>query len=61
MWYDITGNGHTSHNVWQRHDTCHMVVTYITVIVIWLDNIKKNIEGFRIDNIIQYSNNMLAL
>ena len=61
MWCDITGDGHTCHNVWHRHDTCHIVVIYITVIVTWLDNIKKNIKGSRIDNIIQYSNNMLAL
>ena len=36
-------------------------VTHITVIVIQSYNIEKNKEGSRIDNIIQYNNNILAL
>ena len=49
--------------MWQRHDTYHMVVTYITVIMTQSCNTKKNIEDSEIDVIIEYSNsnNMLAL
>ena len=33
-------------------DICHMVVTYVTVTGYTIMEQKKNIEGFRIDNII---------
>jgi len=41
-----------------KHDTC---VTHVTVTVTQSCDIEKNIKDSKTDNVIQYSNNMLAL
>jgi len=49
----------TKYNESMKHVTC--VVTYVTVTVTQSYNIKKVIESSGTNDIIQYSNNMLAL
>ena len=47
--------------MWQRLDTYHRVVRYITVTITLSYDIKKIIEGSKIDDIIQYGNNMFVI
>ena len=54
-------SGITSYVTVTQVTKCDRNMTYFTVMVTSLCNTKKIIEGSRIDNIIQYSNNILAL